>query len=71
MVLSLDELVITTGSSNVEILELFNGRNIVDCFIHQCGIDREIQKHFQEIQKSTKSIEYKFNCRIVHDCVSI
>ncbi|KAK2707464.1 hypothetical protein QYM36_015232 [Artemia franciscana] len=68
MVLSLDELVITTGSSNVEIVELFTGRNIVDCFIHQCGIDREIQKHFQEIQKSTKSIEYKFNCRIVHDC---
>ncbi|KAK2702240.1 hypothetical protein QYM36_019102, partial [Artemia franciscana] len=63
MVLSLDELATATGSSNVEILELFHGRNVVDCFIHQCGLDRELQKHW----KSTQSIEYKFNCQILHE----
>ncbi|KAK2703159.1 hypothetical protein QYM36_018300 [Artemia franciscana] len=63
MVLSLDELATATGSSKLEILELFNGRNVVDCFIHQCGLDRELQKHW----KSTQSIEYKFNCRILDE----
>jgi len=63
MVLSLDELATATGSSNVEILELYHGRNVVSCFIHQCGLDRKLQKHW----KSTQSIEYKFNCRILHE----
>ena len=47
---------------NIRIKKLLTKRNASNCFILQCGCDREVQI----ILKSFKSIEYDFNKEVLH-----